>query len=51
MNTQRNLTRFLPCLLITAIGMSGCNSYYESQAEDMIERQMDAMVFVKGASS
>ncbi|MGO1657739.1 MAG: formylglycine-generating enzyme family protein [Marinobacter sp.] len=50
MNTQRNLTRFLPCLLITAIGMSGCSSYYESQAEDMIERQMGAMVFVEGGA-
>lgn len=48
MNTQRNFTRFLPCLLISAIALPGCSSYYESQAKDMVERQMGAMVFVEG---
>ncbi|TBW47989.1 hypothetical protein EZI54_21920 [Marinobacter halodurans] len=33
--------------LLTAAG--GCSYYYESKADDMVQRQMDAMVFVKGA--
>ncbi|KMQ75058.1 formylglycine-generating enzyme family protein [Marinobacter subterrani] len=35
------------CLVATST-LSGCNLYYESQAEDMVQRQMDAMVFVEG---
>lgn len=48
MNTPRNLTCFLTFLLLSVIGLPGCSSYYESQAKDMVERQMDAMVFVEG---
>jgi hypothetical protein len=42
MNTHRNLTHFLPCLLISAIGLPSCSFYYESQAKDMLERQVGA---------
>jgi formylglycine-generating enzyme required for sulfatase activity len=31
-----------------ALSTTGCGAYYEYQAEDMVERQMDAMVFVEG---
>lgn len=36
----------LSFLAVSAI--SGCNIYYQSKAEDMVERQMEAMVFVEG---
>ncbi|KPQ01908.1 MAG: hypothetical protein HLUCCO03_06380 [Marinobacter sp. HL-58] len=36
----------LSFLAVSAI--SGCNIYYESKAEDMVERQMEDMVFVEG---
>ena len=34
--------------LVVTSALSGCSLYYESQAKDMIQRQMDAMVFVEG---
>lgn len=34
--------------LVVTSTLSGCNLYYESQAKDMVQRQMDAMVFVEG---
>lgn len=34
--------------LFVASTTSGCNIYYESKAEDMVERQMKAMVSVEG---
>lgn len=34
--------------LVATSALSGCSLYYEAQAEDMVERQMDAMVFVEG---
>ncbi|TBW47984.1 hypothetical protein EZI54_21895 [Marinobacter halodurans] len=41
------LFRSLPFFaLLTAT--TGCSYYYESKADDMVQRQMDAMVFVKG---
>ena len=35
-------------LLVVTSALSGCSLYYESQAKDMVQRQMDAMVFVEG---
>ena len=32
--------------LVVTSALSGCSLYYESQAKDMVQRQMDAMVFV-----
>ncbi|MDL0433351.1 SUMF1/EgtB/PvdO family nonheme iron enzyme [Marinobacter sp. TBZ242] len=37
-----------PLFLLVATVTSGCNIYYESKAEDMVERQMRAMVHVEG---
>ena len=34
--------------LVVISALSGCSLYYESQAKDMVQRQMDAMVFVEG---
>jgi formylglycine-generating enzyme required for sulfatase activity len=34
--------------LVATSALSSCTLYYESQAEAMVERQMDAMVFVEG---
>lgn len=34
--------------LVVTSALSGCSPYYESQAKDLVQRQMDAMVFVKG---
>ncbi|WP_373002224.1 formylglycine-generating enzyme family protein [Marinobacter sp.] len=34
--------------LVVTSALSGCSLYYESQAKDMVQRQMDAMVFVEG---
>lgn len=34
--------------LVFITPLPGCSLYYESQADDMVERQMDAMVFVEG---
>jgi formylglycine-generating enzyme required for sulfatase activity len=48
MNTHRILYRLLPSLLTGTTILSGCSFYYESKAEDMVQRQMDAMVFVEG---
>ena len=48
MNIQRIFSRLLPSLLTGTTILSGCSFYYESKAEDMVQRQMDAMVFVEG---
>ncbi|MDL0433353.1 SUMF1/EgtB/PvdO family nonheme iron enzyme [Marinobacter sp. TBZ242] len=37
-----------PLFLLVATVTSGCNIYYESKAEDMVERHMQAMVHVEG---
>jgi len=34
--------------LVLTSALSGCSLYFESQAKDMVQRQMDAMVFVEG---
>lgn len=38
----------VPLSFLVATVTSGCNIYYESKAEDMVERQMEAMVLVEG---
>ena len=48
MNTHRILYRLFPALLTGTTMLTGCSAYYESKAEDMVQRQMDAMVFVEG---
>src|SRR5690554_3576159 len=48
MKPHQILTCFLPSLLTGIATLSGCSFYYDSQAEGMVERQIDAMVFVEG---
>jgi len=40
--------RIIPVLAFAYVSLSGCSFYYEAKAETMVERQMDAMVFVEG---
>ncbi|WP_203144011.1 formylglycine-generating enzyme family protein [Marinobacter mangrovi] len=41
------LFRSLPFFALLTV-TTGCSYYYDSKADDMVQRQMDAMVFVKG---
>ncbi|HBC36914.1 MAG TPA: hypothetical protein DC045_21925, partial [Marinobacter adhaerens] len=34
--------------LVVTSALSGCSLYYESQAKDLVQRQMDTMIFVEG---
>lgn len=40
--------RIIPALVLACVSLSGCSIYYEAKAEEMVERQMNAMVFVEG---
>lgn len=40
--------RIIPVLVLACVSLSGCSLYYEAKAEEMVERQMNAMVFVEG---
>lgn len=42
------LYRLLPALILSFSALPGCSFYYDAKAEDMVERQMEAMVFVEG---
>lgn len=45
---QISLIRRLSLAAAVMLATAGCSAYYEYQAKDMVERQMDAMVFVEG---
>lgn len=40
--------QLLPALILSCSTLPGCSFYYDTKAEDMVERQMDAMVLVEG---
>ncbi len=40
--------KIVPVLTWVFVSLSGCSLYYEAKAEEMVERQMNAMVFVEG---
>jgi len=42
------LIRRFSLAAVVMLSTAGCGPYYEYQAEDMVERHMDAMVFVEG---
>src|SRR5690606_34961833 len=45
---QISLIRRLSLAAAVMLATAGCSAYYEYQAKDMVERQMDARVFVEG---
>ncbi|AMQ90285.1 formylglycine-generating enzyme family protein [Marinobacter sp. LQ44] len=50
MPISRYFIHFLPVALITSTNLAGCSGYSDSKKDDMVHRQMEAMVFVEGGA-
>ncbi|QFS86222.1 Serine/threonine-protein kinase pkn1 [Marinobacter sp. THAF39] len=50
MRISRHFREFLPVALITSTTLAGCSEYSDSKEDDMVHRQMEAMVFVEGGA-